>query len=474
MTKKRKLKLLLCVVILFISCFLTCFANNVTYASSIDIEGGYSNVLEDLQKDENFDASKYPVVADDYSLNVMHIAESQDRELLIYVYQPCGENKKIVATSLFLSTNVNGLDYKNYSLNLLNKQGVFYKYSVKNFAVSNEATRHYEITSIYRAFDSSIDKGLEDDNGNIINEVEYPVAKHWTFGDNEIICHDIETIKITDKYVGFCRYDSGYTGSPGLGFSWQKPGYDSHFVAFNTDRKIDELYEADVYFSRQSFSSSDALITDESCKFGDVVDDYAYLKGESVIVDIPNGGSGTHFEWETIQTVDEFFECEDREFIYEFGVFNVKKETKLTDEGKKDIEGMSWVLRFALTEFNDYYEGSGLTKTHYVNYTIVGSVSILRLKFLSGGVVYDLGVIDNKQQGDGIPDNYTETTLELKNAFKIILAILLLIVVLVVLAPILPTIFGVIWSVVKVVFKFVWWVISAPFKLFGKAKKKRK
>lgn len=467
MTKKRKLKLLLCVVILFISCFLTCFANNVTYASSIDIEGGYSNVLEDLQKDENFDASKYPVVADDYSLNVMHIAESQDRELLIYVYQPCGENKKIVATSLFLSTNVNGLDYKNYSLNLLNKQGVFYKYSVKNFAVSNEATRHYEITSIYRAFDSSIDKGLEDDNGNIINEVEYPVAKHWTFSSSDsgvgVVCQDIETITITSKFVGFVRYEDG-----DWWHMWGESACDRHFVAFSTERQIDRLMEADVFYQYQSYHLRrplDALHTDTHT-YGEITDGYAYLD-YSQRGNYDNGHY--NYTWDRIQDVDDFISSVNVENTYSCAVFNVSNVSQVTDENIANLKQQEWVLSFLETA----YTKSRGSEEHYYS-TRVGSVSILRLKFETGGVIYNFGVIDNKQSGSSNPINTFDTTLELKDAFKIILALLLLIVLIVVLAPILPTIFGVIWSVVKAVFKFVWWVISAPFKLFGKAKKKRK
>ena len=37
--------------------------------------------------------------------------------------------------------------------------------------------------------------------------------------------------------------------------------------------------------------------------------------------------------------------------------------------------------------------------------TIVSDVIILRLKFETDGKIYNLGVIDNKQTGDGIPDN---------------------------------------------------------------------
>ena len=46
---------------------------------------------------------------------------------------------------------------------------------------------------------------------------------------------DIETITITDKFVGFVRYKDGFKLYVGA--------CDSHFVAFNTDKPIDKLLE---------------------------------------------------------------------------------------------------------------------------------------------------------------------------------------------------------------------------------------
>ena len=54
-------------------------------------ESGYSGVLDDLQKDDSFDESHYPAIADDYSLKLIQIAESVDGELFLYVYQPSGK-----------------------------------------------------------------------------------------------------------------------------------------------------------------------------------------------------------------------------------------------------------------------------------------------------------------------------------------------------------------------------------------------
>ena len=43
----------------------------------------YSDVLDDLQKDGNFNVNDYKIIENDYSLQVIQIAESENKELLI-------------------------------------------------------------------------------------------------------------------------------------------------------------------------------------------------------------------------------------------------------------------------------------------------------------------------------------------------------------------------------------------------------
>ena len=57
MTRKVKIKMLLIAIVLCFSCFLTCFTPitiQSVYASSVDVVGGYTDVMEDLQKDKYF------------------------------------------------------------------------------------------------------------------------------------------------------------------------------------------------------------------------------------------------------------------------------------------------------------------------------------------------------------------------------------------------------------------------------------
>ena len=119
----------------------------------------YSNVLDDLKKDTSFNPDNYPLKTDDYSLQIIQLAESVDKELFVYVYQPSGQAKDFKASSINISTTINDeISYYNYKLERLNSSGVFYKYKVVGLTVKDESVRYYAISSIYRPFDESIDK----------------------------------------------------------------------------------------------------------------------------------------------------------------------------------------------------------------------------------------------------------------------------------------------------------------------------
>ena len=233
------LALALCIVTVL------CGWGNLSAYAAKDESASYSDVLDDLGKDNSFKAANYPEKTGDYSLQVIQLAESTEKELLVYVYQPSGQTKKLTASSINISTTINDeISYFNYKLELLNSSGVFFKYKVTDFAVKNEPTRYYAISSIYRPFDKTIDKGVE--HGNTVTEVNYEVSKQYCFsminGNPYVNVVDIETITITDKFVGFVRYSGGH-------HFWTNtmPSCDSHFVAFSTDKPIDNLIEADVW-----------------------------------------------------------------------------------------------------------------------------------------------------------------------------------------------------------------------------------
>ena len=80
--------------------------------------------------------------------------------------------KGLVASSINISTTVNdAISYHNYKLELLNADGVFFKYKVSDFVVKDDAVRYYAITSIYRKWDKTIDPATGNDN--TVTEVNY-------------------------------------------------------------------------------------------------------------------------------------------------------------------------------------------------------------------------------------------------------------------------------------------------------------
>lgn len=418
------------------------------FADTNTIEKEKTNVLDDLKKDNSFSESYYPVILNDYSLQIIQIAESSDNELFVYVYQPSGQEKHLVASSINISTTKHDdINPLNYKLKLLNSDGVFYKYIVLDLTVSTESPRYYCITSICRPFDETIDKDA--DYGNTVTEVPYVIGRQYSFTSDGISVVDIETITITDKFVGFVRYESGlpvvFEGS-----------CDSHFVAFDTDKPIDKLFEADVYYTSQSYEfTMNGFIKNET--YGEKTDKYAYLSYTDEKVEYKSGFIfTTTYQWDRIETVEQFMAENDlTQNVYSGVLFDVNVQNKITEEGIAALEGKKWVLRFAETSYISVVSGSNVVNSS-IAYTIVGDVSILRLKFETDGITYNLGVIDNKQTGSNNPINKEEIKIELKNSGKKILSLLILLLLIVILAPFLPFIL-----------RAVVWLIALPFKLLG-------
>ena len=404
----------------------------------------YSGVMDDLKKDTSFKPENYPSKADDYSLQIIQLAESTNKELFVYVYQPSGKAKNFKASSINISTTINdSISYLNYKLELLNSSGVFYKYKVSGLTVKDESVRYYAISSIYRPFDESIDKQAS--GGNTITEVNYAVNKQYCFGEINgkpyVNCVDIETIVVTDKFVGFVRYPDGFKLYIGA--------CDSHFVAFNTNKPMDKLLEADVYYTTQKYSSSWAAFVGTNETFGEKADKYAYLKYTDKVEHTGGGWFAGTYKWDRIQTVDDFIKNEDREQIFSGAIIDVKISSKLTDAALNELKGKKWVLRFAETDYS-FWSGQG---TYGSFSTLVGDVTILRLKFETDGITYNLGVIDNKQTGGKDPSNETDIDISLNKRGKRLLYLLMLILLIILLAPILPYII-----------RLVVWIITLPFK----------
>ena len=444
----RKLNILLAFVLS------VCAVFNAVHTLATAEEITYTEVLTDLQKDSSFNADNYPTKADDYSLQIIQLAESVNKELFVYVYQPSGD--KVKASSINISTTINDeISYHNYKLELLNFDGTLFKYKVAGLEVKTVTVRYYAISSVYRPYNADIDDNKS--GNNTINEVNYAVNRQYCFGEINgkpyVNCVDIETIVVTDKFVGFVRYKDGFKLYVGA--------CDSHFVAFNTNKPMDKLLEADVYYTTQSYDWSSVPFVGVKETFGDKADKYAYLKYTDKVEHTGGGLFAGTYKWDRIQTIDDFIKGENRENIYHGAVLDVKTSSKLTDEALTELKGKKWVLRFAETSYS--LSGYSTTGSTFESYTLVGDVTILRLKFETDGITYNLGVIDNKQSGSKDPSNETDIDISLNKRGKMILYLLMLILLIILLAPILPY-----------VLQAIVWIISLPFKGISEAVKSTK
>lgn len=374
--KAKYIKLNLIVILLLLFAMLIGLIGGVgvTYAA----ENTYSNVLDDLGKDENFNIADYPAVNDDYSLQVIQIAESTGGELFVYVYQPAAKTKFLTATQVNMSFSETVDGTSSYDLVYLNGAGVFQKYRVDGVRVSSEAVRYYNITSIYRKYVKDIDAGTGNDTE--VNEVAFSVGilfKACTIDNSVIYSRDLEEvveIKPEQMYVGFVRYDNGI-------FTFKK-SCDSHYVAFDCSYKIDALFEADVYYEKRTVrrTGDGSMGVAPIYNYGDWSKQYALLTDKQNVNQKPTGLLfGESREYNRIQSVSEFL-----------------SSTDLKSDVVENIKNKQWVLRF--------FE-SDVEKAYSTIYTEVGNVSILRLKFKFDGELYNLGVVSGKNTGNGMPSN---------------------------------------------------------------------
>lgn len=421
----------------------------------------FSSVLDDLQQDSSFDIGSYPRKENDYSLQVIQIAESIDDELFVYVYQPSGNSVNLRATSINISKGYKTLKFKNYKLTFCNSYNTLYKYKVKDFSIEDSRVRFYDITSIFRAWNRNYDK--KPDNDNTVSEVPFNVSKIYKLGveNGQFVSEavDTETIEVVSKYVGFCRYDNGSKLFP--------RACDSHFVAFSTDRKIDDLQQADIYYRSQTYENyKDVMHT-----FGEIEEHYSYVTDTQEVSYTPSyawSKVGT-INRDRIQTVADFIASETYENIYSCGVFSVKEVSHITDTGLKYLKECEWVVRFAETDY--YYQlTGGYIPSRHIMYTIVSDVSILRLQFVTDGVVYNLGVIDNKQSGSQTPINVVDREITVPWWVWVILAILVLIVLCLFVRPVAMAalwVLKVLWTLYKWLCIGVWYVVASPYYLIA-------
>ena len=383
----------------------------------------YSDVLDDLKRDDSFNPDEYPEKAGDYSLQVIQIAESEQGELLIYTYQPAAR-QDVRACTICIAREMDnsaGLGFKDYALEYLNSDDVFFKYRVKDFELKPDAIRYYNISNILRPFNSDIDPPLAD--GQLETEVPNKVAQFWTActlnGSVTYTVQASEVVEITQKVVGYCTYDDGLD----LGWGAMQGVTKAYFVAFDTDRPIDKLISADISFWAQKakFYVCGNMAAHGHDYLSDMheVESFVYGSdmdvGENTVYKPPltidhtdkfsNEGGGNWigrpantYTWNRIRSTSDFISD------------NNNKDYVLTASGEQQLSDTKWVLNFYEAHDRYFYNNvwlsfiPGVTKIPGVadgeaQFEFAYDVMLLRLEFETNGERFNLGVVDNKQTG---------------------------------------------------------------------------
>lgn len=501
---------LIAVIILITSMLFALFSGvGVSYAATTN----YSDVLDDLKRDSTFNIADYPAIADDYSLKVIQVAESIDGELFIYVYQPAAKSKLLIANSInmALSEKISNTDTSYtptgeefsgegfggwadgghggggfrprpsslnavsavseptatptelYYLSLLSSQGVFAKYRVNSLKVSEDTKRYYNLTSIYRDWDITIDE--EADNDNVIDKVAFKVSQLWTATTTDegvtYECKEIETVKLTSQMIGMRRYSDGFQ------FDGTK-SCDSHYIAFTCDHKIDKLISADVEFSTRTYKTLAGSGTTYSARVPHRVSLFNY----QVAGNDGSGWFGKKEDWHRMTTVKEF-----------------SREVELTADEKQTLSKYDWILNFYESEYKNEAGGkdvliSGLLPFGFI-WTIINActttgelvfdVSLLRLEFKYDGQIYNLGVVSDVQTGTNKPTNggfdlfaWLADKLGVPVwAAKAIFYGIIILIVLAIALPLLSAFFPVVGQVLLWIVKGLGYIISSPVRFIG-------
>ena len=469
------MKKLAVLIVIFVLLFSLIPTGSVAFAE----DAIYSDVLADLQANEDFDINDYPLNQTDFSLNLLQVAEGNDNSLLVYVYQPSAGKYDVHATKVRMSVD-GGQNYYDYNLTLLSRNSVFFKYKVDNYVadVSSTVRRTYDVVQIMRPADIALGDMVLDEHNNTITMVNYPV--NWTFivaynSEDDQFSYGMErlnTVRITDKYVGQVQF--GNNDFTNLFSGGVERNFMLHYIAFNIDYESDfDFYKAKVSYNKKQYYY-DFLVPDMEEPVSGIrplndPDDPIRVELCADVSESYRGGIFGHtYTWDQIMTRDRFVSV-----VQNNGAFF---KSDFTETGSSDIAGKEWVLCFASSEIVDAfynYTVHGVACTNQqIRKEFVTDVSVFEVTFVENGCLVVHGVVDNYQSGDGIPDNYENYGFneewwanlweELQGwlrIFLIVIGVIALCFLLYLLSPVL---------------KLLWFIVTLPFKvikrLVGKGK----
>lgn len=430
--------------------------------SSITVYAAESpEVLQDLRKDKDFDESNYPYVKDDYGLYVIQVAESSNKELFVYAYQPCHDTYDLVGTKISISYgySLNGSDLtpKLYNLRLISTSDTLDKYYVDGFTVPNDGDRYYNIVEIFRMVHSDLD---ESDEAFPKTDIAYSVGQQWYVCDLNDSKHyemnTFNTLAVETVFDGSLYFSSGVTWGSLVGVDYD---CDCWFYCFNVeDYVVKHIFDADLNYSIRD--AARAGVGGEIHYSNERENKVLTLKDTDVMTYKGSGLFSSSCEWNRILSSSEFIK--------------IAEEQKVTfvENQKEKIKSSQWVYTYLETEV--LYYNVPLTTTRAREYSDVYDVGLLRLHFQDvSGNYYNLGVVNDLTDPDNISDGVAKSDLLFafeefwKKFVKIILMIVGLILLVLLLNFVAP-----IMGILKFVLKAIIFVVTAPFKLLKSIFKK--
>lgn len=397
-------------------------------ASASAQESATSSVMEDLKLDATFNAEEYPEKTieelkesgEEY-LQVIRIAESVNDELYVYVYQPSDSTKEIEASMILLGQTTNESAARVYDLTLTSTDGVFDKYRVDGLEVLPLEVRNYTITSIYRPFDATLDKETGNDNKD--DYMAVPVAQTWyarntADGGREYAHTTDEVVTVTAEWHGEILYSDAFH-FPLLGVD-VAPHTMSHFIAFTTDRKIDQLLKAEITFVQEQYNYAVELQTGNKY----LLKQQEYPRETRTIEAGQTGGNnpnwtGHKYEWNRINTINDFLSSEG-DALSSGAIAELNRITE-ESQGKGAFVLRFFEVPYKTSTFTNATAFGYLTQTVYETVRIK-QVALMKLTFRTDGREYVMGVVDSMSTSDGVPDGVHDAWeglwLNLKAAFE--------------------------------------------------------
>ena len=469
-------KIIITCLLILISFFINC---KLSYADEIDITT--SSVVDDLA---SMDMDKLSYLSDIENIFItMSQYYDNDENLRSYLYFNWADDIELIggveiSTSL-MDENYNIVEnYKIYDLKVINNEETWVKCEILGLENLDLTTRRYKLNGIGIYIDNGkLEKWLNTEDVFIFNGI-----------DNEnlqLFREEVETITITEKEVQFYCYGDPDEWSNFFGYEEDLENgsiyTDAWYVFFNTDKKIDELFEVEVTFvqydyhfyylnTRPYIQMSYAFTEDvlnKHCNSGNAYGDGSSIKYEDSKKIVVEPGT------------DKVVSAEYTGWFSNYK-YHYKELDKIVDLRQKQedlgdgfcfdeqTEKYTWGVWFLSTpRVNNAITSGGVAWCH-IDGSGVSDVAILRLKFKTNGLVKNCYAVDTPT--DDFTGNATDAEKDWfekaeKSFEKLIqlIGILLLVIILGFLFPLIKVLFNLIVSIFKILIN----VLLIPFKLIG-------